>query len=62
MSLVRVARFRPLSLHRSDVLVALVLAVPVVGSLVVRASRDDQPLVVPLALAAVAAVLIACWR
>jgi signal transduction histidine kinase len=51
-------RFRQFGARRSDVLVALGLAVPVIGSLAVRAGRDDQPLVLLLGLAALAPILL----
>jgi len=46
------------SVQRSDVLVALALAVPVVGSMVVRSTRSDQPVVVLLTLGALGSILL----
>ncbi len=58
MSLARRARLRQLAAQHSDLLVALVLAVPIVGSLVVRAGRDGQPGIVLLALGALAPIFL----
>jgi signal transduction histidine kinase len=49
---------RQITVRRSDVLVALLLAVPVIGSLVVRAGRDDQPIVLLLGLGVLAPILL----
>jgi signal transduction histidine kinase len=51
-------RFRQFATQRRDVLVAVGLAVPVVGSLAVHAGRNDQPLVLLLSLAAVSPILV----
>ncbi len=50
-------RFRQFASHRGDLLVAVVLAFPVVGSLVYHARHDDQPLALLLSLAVVAPIL-----
>jgi drug/metabolite transporter (DMT)-like permease len=58
MSLARATRFRRFSPSRGDLLLVAGLAFPVVGSLVARAIRDDQPVVVLLALGALAPILV----
>jgi signal transduction histidine kinase len=58
MFLARPRRFRQFAADRGDVLLALGLAVPVVGSLAVRASRSDQPLVLLLSLGALAPIFL----
>jgi signal transduction histidine kinase len=58
MSLARRPRLRKFAPTRGDLLLAAVLAVPVVGSLVARANRDHHPLVVLLALGALAGILL----
>jgi hypothetical protein len=58
MSLARPWRKQPFLVRRSDGLVALALAVPVVGSLVADAARHDHPAVVLLAVGALAAILL----
>jgi signal transduction histidine kinase len=58
MSLARPWRKQEFPVRRSDGLVALALAVPVVGSLVVDAARHNHPAVVLLALGALAAILL----
>jgi signal transduction histidine kinase len=51
-------RFRQFTAARSDVLVAIALAVPVFGSLGWHAGRDEQPLVLLLALPALASIFL----
>jgi signal transduction histidine kinase len=58
MSLARPPRFRQFAPTRGDLLLAVVLAVPVLGSLVARAHQDHHPLVVLLALGALGSLLL----
>jgi signal transduction histidine kinase len=58
MSLARRSRLPNLSAQRSDVFLALVLAVPVLGSLGYRAWHDDQPLLLLLLPAALAPIFM----
>lgn len=51
-------RFRQFATQRSDVLVALGLAVPVVGSVAVHVSHVHQPLILFVSLAAVSPILV----
>jgi signal transduction histidine kinase len=51
-------RFRQFSAQRADVVLALVVAVPVLGSLAARAGHNDQPLVLLLALGALAPIFM----
>jgi signal transduction histidine kinase len=57
MTLARRWCFQLFRAQRSDVLVALALAIPVIGSLAVRAGRDDHPLLLVLSLGALAPIL-----
>lgn len=54
----RRSRVQPFVAQRRDVLIALGLAVPVVGSLAVHASRNHQPLVLLLSLVVVTPILV----
>jgi signal transduction histidine kinase len=51
-------RFRQFAAQRGDVLVALGVAVPVIGSLAVRAIHSGQPLVLLLSLGALAPIFL----
>jgi signal transduction histidine kinase len=53
MSLPSAARLRRLPLSRGDVLLGVVVAIPILGSLIYRARQEDQPLIALLALGAV---------
>jgi signal transduction histidine kinase len=54
----RQRRIRQFAPQRRDVVVAVVLAVPVLGSLVFRAGRNDQPVVLLLALGALVPIFL----
>jgi signal transduction histidine kinase len=58
MSPARRWRFRQFTAERSDVLVAIALAVPVFGSLGWHAGHDDQPLVLLLGLPALGSIFL----
>jgi signal transduction histidine kinase len=58
MSPARRWRFRQFSAERSDVLLAIALAVPVVGSLAWHAGHDDQPLVLLLGVPALGSIFL----
>jgi signal transduction histidine kinase len=58
MSPARRWRFRQFTAERSDVLLAIALALPVVGSLAWNAGRRDQPLLLLLALPALGSIFV----
>jgi signal transduction histidine kinase len=58
MSLARPPRFWQFAPTRGDLLLAALLAVPVLGSLVARAHQDHHPLVVLLAVGALGSLLL----
>jgi signal transduction histidine kinase len=58
MSPARRWRLRQLTAERSDVLLAIALAVPVVASLVSNAAREDQPLLLLLGLPALGSMFL----
>jgi signal transduction histidine kinase len=58
MSLARRWRFRHFTAERSDLLLAIALAVPVVGSLAWRAGHNDQPLLLLLGLPALGSMFL----
>src|SRR6202011_4563401 len=58
MFLARRWRLRQFAAQRGDVLVALGLAVPVIGSLAVRAIHSGQPLVLLLSLGALSPIFL----
>jgi signal transduction histidine kinase len=58
MSLARARRFRQVAPTRGDLLLVVLLAVPVLGSLVARAHQDHHPLVVLLAVGALGSLLL----
>jgi uncharacterized membrane protein len=58
MSLASAVRLQRLSLRRGDLLLAAVIAIPVIGSLVFRAVHNRQPLVLLLIPAAFAPVFM----
>jgi signal transduction histidine kinase len=62
MSPARRWRFRQLAAQRSDALLALALAFPVVASLVFHASHDGQPLVLLLSVTVLVPVLLRRYR
>jgi signal transduction histidine kinase len=57
MFLARRRRFRQFASQRGEVLIALALTVPVVGSLAIHADRTDQPLVLLLSAVVLAPIL-----
>jgi signal transduction histidine kinase len=58
MSPARRWRFRQFTVERSDVLLALALAVPVFGSLAWNGNHDDEPLVLLLGLPALGSIFV----
>jgi signal transduction histidine kinase len=58
MSPARRWRFRQFSAERSDVLLAIALVLPVVGSLAWHARQDDQPLVLLLCVPALGSIFL----
>ena len=58
MPLARRSRLRAFAAQRGDVLLAIALAVPVLGSLVWHASHDDQPLALLLGLPALGSIFV----
>src|SRR5437870_5620221 len=62
MSPARRWHFRQFSAARSDVLLAIVLVVPVVGSLAWHAGHHDQPLVLLRGVPALGSIFLRCSR